>query len=233
MPTAQFKFHGSLNDFLLPRNKNSWINYSFSNSPSVKDAIEAIGVPHTEIKDISINGDPVTPMHLLSANDKVEVHPFTQIIFSPQKFIADVHLGKLAKLLRLLGFDTIYRNDFTDKAIVAIVKEEQRIVLTRDIGLLKHKAIQWGYWLRSQMPMEQAKEIIQRFTLADLIKPFTRCLVCNGILERAEKEKIIDHLPSDTIIYFHEFYQCTNCKKVYWKGSHYERMIQMVEAIAK
>jgi uncharacterized protein with PIN domain len=233
MLTAHFKFYGSLNDFLPAKNKDLWITYSFDYSPAIKDAVEAIGIPHTEINEIFINGNPVTPKHSLFANDTVEVHPFTHVHFSPQKFILDVHLGKLAKLLRLLGFDALYQNDYTDKDIVSIAKEQERIVLTRDIVLLKHKAIKWGYWLRSQISAAQAKEVIQRFALANLMNPFTRCLVCNGVIEKIDKEKIIKQLPPNTIIYFNEFYHCPNCKKIYWKGSHYERMIQMVGAMIK
>jgi uncharacterized protein len=233
MPTAQFKFHGNLNDFLSAGNKDSWITYSFDCPPAIKDAVEAIGIPHTEINEIFIDGNPVTPKHLLSANNAVEIYPFTHLHSSPQNFIADVHLGKLVKLLRLLGFDTLYQNNYTDKDIVSMAKEQERIVLTRDVGLLKHKAVKRGYWLRSQIPAEQAKEVIQRFILPDLIQVFTRCLVCNGVLEEVDKEKVIERLPPNTIMYFTEFYQCTNCRKIYWKGSHYERMIQMVEAMIK
>lgn len=141
MYTAQFKFHNSLNDFLLPRNKHSWIRYSFNDTPAVKDAIEAIGIPHVEVKETFINGNVVGFYHPLQENDKVEVHPFVHIPSSPQKFILDVHLGKLARLLRLLGFDTLYQNNFTDATIIELAVQDERIVLTRDIGLLKNKSI--------------------------------------------------------------------------------------------
>ncbi len=223
MPTAQFTFHGSLNDFLRPENKYCPIRYSFNNAPAVKDAIEALGIPHVEVNNIFVNGHAVLFSHPLHAGDVVEVHPFLQISFSPPCFVLDVHLGKLARLLRLLGFDTLYQNNFTDKQIVRIAKEQERIVLTRDIGLLKHKSIQWGYWLRSQQPVAQAKEIVQRFSLENNIHPFSRCLSCNGLIQPVHKQDILDQLPPNTVIYFHEFYQCRDCKKLYWKGSHYER----------
>ena len=231
MATAQFTFHGSLNDFLPQAKKNSGISYFFSNAPAIKDAIEAIGIPHPEIKEIFVNNRAVTFKYLLSAGDSVEVYPFIQIHPSPQKFVLDVHLGKLARLLRLLGFDTLYQNDFSDKEIIAFAREQERIVLTRDVGLLKHKIIQCGYWLRSQLSPEQAKEVIRRFALAGSIRPFSRCLVCNGLLEPVAKERVLDQLPANTIMYFTDFYQCTNCKQVYWKGSHYEKMIQTVKAM--
>ncbi|MGN6402584.1 MAG: Mut7-C RNAse domain-containing protein [Flavisolibacter sp.] len=229
MHTAQFKFHNSLNDFLLPPNKDSWISYSFNSTPAVKDAIEAIGIPHVEVKDIFINDSIADFYQPLHENDKVEVHPFIHIPSSPQKFILDVHLGKLAKLLRLLGFDTLYQNNFDDKVITTLAVQDERIVLTRNIALLKIKTIELGYWLRSQQPVEQAREVLDRFVLKSLIQPFKRCLVCNGLIEAVNKEDIVAHLPANTINLFDEFYQCKNCKRVYWKGSHYERMLQLIE----
>lgn len=231
MPTAQLKFHGSLNDFLKPGSRNAWISSTSSSPAAIKDAIEAAGVPHTEVRDISVNGHRVAFTYLLTPGDRAEVFPFLQISASPQRFVLDVHLGKLAKLLRLLGLDIVYQNRYSDKDIVALIKKEERIVLTRDVGLLKHKVIQWGYWLRSQIPVEQAKEVIRRFELKELMKPFTRCLECNGVLEKADKEKIMEQLLPDTAACFDEYYQCPGCKKVYWKGSHYERMIELVETL--
>lgn len=233
MPTAQFTFHGNLRDFLLPGKKHSPISYSFNNTPAVKDAIEAIGIPHVEVNTIVINGHTVSFSHPLHAGAVVEVYPFLQIPFASSCFVLDVHLGKLATLLRLLGFDTLYQNNFTDKQIVSIAKEQERIVLTRDIGLLKHKSIQRGYWLRSQQPVAQVKETVHRFSLGNNVHPFRRCLSCNGLIQPVAKQDILDQLPPNTVLYFHEFYQCRNCKKVYWKGSHYERMLQLISDILK
>lgn len=233
MPEARFTFYGALNDFLLPRDRDSQISYSFTNMPAIKDAIEAIGIPHVEVKEISINGHPVGFYHPLQDGDTVEAYPFATIPLTSAKFILDVHLGKLARLLRLLGFDTLYENKFSEKAIAATAKQQNRIVLTRDVGLLKYKSIEHGYWLRSQEPLEQVKEIVEKFALKDFIHPFTRCMVCNGIIERVAKEKILDQLPPATAAYFNEFYQCQNCKRIYWKGSHYERMMRFIESIER
>lgn len=229
MRQAQFNFHGSLNDFLPPRLKNTWIHYSFGNIPSVKDAIEALGIPHTEIETITANDTLISFSYLLQNGARIEVHPFIQVPDAPQRFILDVHLGKLARLLRLLGFDTLYANDYTDKAIVEAVKPGERIVLTRDIGLLKHKAIHWGYWLRSQQPYDQLKEVLYRFRLTDKIQPFTRCLACNGCIDPVNKPAIQHLLLPNTRQLFTEFYQCRSCQRIYWKGSHYNRMLRWVE----
>jgi uncharacterized protein with PIN domain len=232
MSSVKFKFHGSLNDFLLPRNRDSWNTYTFTGSPSIKDAIEAIGIPHVEVCRILINEKEADFTHALHGHAMVEVFPYTQISAAPLNFVLDVHLGKLARQLRLLGFDSLYQNNYTDRNIIDLVKQQERIVLTRDIGLLKHTAIQWGYWLRSQQPLAQLEEIVYRFHLEKEIHPFSRCLVCNGPIESVAKYEIRDQLPPATLACFDEFYQCHQCKKLYWKGSHYDRMIKLVSAIS-
>lgn len=130
-----------------------------------------------------------------------------------------------------MGVDTIYQNDYSDKLIVKIAEKEQRIILTRDIGLLKHKSIKWGYWLRSQIVKKQLEEVVTRFglSLSTNTALFERCLVCNGKIEAVAKETISEKLPSKTAEYFNEFFQCSSCKKVNWKGSHYENMLEMVK----
>lgn len=146
-------------------------------------------------------------------------------------FILDVHLGKLAKLLRMLGFDTLYKNNFTDAEIIKISSKENRIILTRDRGILKNKAVTHGYWLKSVKPIEQAREIINRFDLVPQIKPFQRCIICNGIIEIVDKKSVMTHLPIKTASVYNEFYKCMNCSKIYWKGSHYNRMRGQIASI--
>jgi uncharacterized protein with PIN domain len=229
MSTCIFRFHGNLNDFLSRRQQNRPVEYPLEKLLNLKDAIEAIGVPHVEIGPITINGTHA-PLDLLpNAADEVDVYPITGPANAPARFVLDVHLGKLARLLRLLGFDTAYSTAATDHAIAAIAAREDRIALTRDIGLLKHKIIRWGYWLRSQDPLEQLEEITQRFALLPRIEPFAFCLRCNGKIRPAEAEVIWDLLPPSTQQHFKEFYQCDSCKKVYWKGSHYNRMTAWIE----
>ncbi|WP_242928797.1 Mut7-C ubiquitin/RNAse domain-containing protein [Pontibacter vulgaris] len=240
---AKFFFHGRLNDFLPKLRKNEWLAYNFDGAPAVKDAMEAIGVPHPEIGNILINGAAAGFMHPLQTGVEVEVFPAVCAttspgkiptdaeLLDPVKFILDVHLGKLAKLLRMAGFDTLYETSYDDKVIAQIARADNRIVLTRDVGLLKHKAIQQGYWLRSQHGNEQLTEVIKRYGLQKAVQPFKRCLVCNGLIRQVEKETVQEQLPPKTKLYFSEFYQCTCCNKVYWKGSHYERMQQFLQQI--
>jgi uncharacterized protein with PIN domain len=237
---AEFRFYEELNDFLSPDRTKRSFQYRFGGTPSVKDAIEAIGVPHTEVELIVVNGESVGWDYLLRAGDRVSVYPvFESLDVSPVvrlreaplrlvRFVADVHLGKLVRLLRMLGFDTVYRRDYKDADIVAIAVEERRIVLTRDRGILKTKAVTHGYWVRSSKPEEQLREVLGRFDLASEVKPFVRCMVCNGGLESVEKEEVADRLPRNSAIHYDEFHRCTECGKVYWKGSHYENMRKSV-----
>ncbi|AMM52316.1 hypothetical protein TH61_15530 [Rufibacter sp. DG15C] len=240
---AIFTFYGNLKDFLPSAKKGKPWPYNFTGKPSVKDAIEAIGIPHSEVGQIKVNGTPISFQEPLTHGALVEVfaaadfplkgyplalHPPLPV---PIGFVVDMHLGKLARWLRLLGFDTLYNTHFTDKQIAQLSLSEQRVVLTRDVGLLKHKTIQWGYWLRLQIPVKQLQEVWQRYQLATHEQPFTRCMACNHFLMAVSKESVMDHLPPKTKLYFEEFYQCTGCQKVYWKGSHYEKMLAFVQKI--
>jgi uncharacterized protein with PIN domain len=241
---ATFYFHGSLNDFLPFAQRDTRFVYNFKGSPAVKDAIEALGVPHPEVSGILVNKSPVNFKYLLQAGDEVEVYPIAaanhlpedhalvEPVPQPVRFILDVHLGKLAKNLRLLGFDTRYENNYADALIVDLAEIENRVVLTRDVGLLKNSRVKWGYWLRSQFLEEQLKEVIKRYKLQDYFKPFTRCLECNGPILPVEKATVLEVLPPKTKLYFNEFYQCKNCRKVYWKGSHYEKMLAKLGSIS-
>jgi uncharacterized protein with PIN domain len=237
---AHFRFSNSLNDFLSPKKKNESIRYAFDGTPSIKDAIEAIGIPHPEVDVILVHETPVDFCYRLQNGDEVTVFPLTQISERkansltpvpafPLAFIADVPAGKLAKALRMLGIDTCYRNDLDDKDVAEIAEKENRVVLTRDIGLLKHRKIKWGYWVRSQQTDQQVLEAITRFDLKHFISPFTRCINCNGLIEPVEKGEVRQQLPPKTAQHFNEFYKCSNCQRVYWKGSHYENMVKKID----
>ncbi len=238
--SATFRFFGSLNDF-LPRVKRNVPNpYTFRGNPSVKDAIEALGVPHPEVDLILVKDQPVTFGYLLQAGDEIAVHPAGVETPVPEDYflrppipavpgiILDVHLGKLAKALRLFGFDTLYRNNYHDQEIAQLAAGDNRVVLTRDVGLLKQKLVTYGYWLRSQQLEPQLQEVLRYFNLQDKYQPFTRCLDCNGNLETVSKAEIVNQLPPKTKMYFEKFFRCTNCQKVYWQGSHFDRMQQFV-----
>ncbi len=234
--TAQFRFYEELNDFLPPDRRKLSFPYGFVGTPSVKDAVEAIGVPHTEVDLVVVNGESVGWSYRLQDGDRVGVYPvFESLDISPAvrlraaplravRFVLDVHLGKLARLLRMLGFDAAYRRDYTDRDIVKISAGERRIVLTRDRGILKTKAVTHGYWVRSSNPKEQIREVVGRFDLARAVKPFERCMSCNGSLERTPRERLPSRVPERAAASHDEFLVCRDCGKIYWKGTHYERM---------
>lgn len=234
--TAFFRFYEELNDFLPSAKKKKMFSYKFTGNPSIKDAIEAVGVPHVEVDMILVNSKSVGFEYKLQSNDYISVYPVFECLdisnmtllrdkpLRNLKFIADVHLGKLVKLIRLCGFDTHYRKDINDKDIITLALSEARIILTRDKGLLKNKQVTHGYWVRSQNPDKQLTEIINRFDLKDQMNLFTRCMECNGILSGVPKEDILDRLLPETRKYYHDFKICHDCKRIYWEGSHYDRM---------
>lgn len=243
MKSATFRFYEELNDFLPKEKQKQEFCYSFSNNPSIKDAIEAIGVPHTEIDLILINGHSVDFAAQIEDGDHVAVYPvFEALDISPlihlrskplrdTQFILDVHLGKLARYLRLFGFDTAYENNLDDVDIIRRALIEQRIILTRDIGILKNTAVTHGVWLRATDPEKQLEETLLRFDLIKSIKPFSRCLECNTELKKTAKEKVISKLPPKTKTYFQDFFICPKCQKIYWQGSHYDKMRLFVKKI--
>ncbi len=212
--------------------------YLFCGHPGIKDPIEVFKVPHTEVDMIIVNGQAVGFDYQLKANDRVAVYPAFKSLdissllklrektLSKPRFVLDVNLGKLSKLMRLLGFDSLYRNDYRDADVVNIAMKEQRIVLTRDRRLLFFKNITHGYWVRSVKVETQIDEVLRRFDLRDKIHPFIRCLVCNGVLAPVAKAEILDNLEPKTRLYYEVFQRCVNCRQIYWKGSHRENMQQ-------
>lgn len=243
MQVAYFRFYGSLNDFLLPVRQGVTFTHSFAGRVSVKDMIESLGVPHPEIELILANGEAVDFAYLVQDDDRISIYPFFESLnLSPllrvrpdplnePRFVLDTHLGRLAAYLRLLGFDTCYRNDYTDDELAHIASTEKRILLTRDRGLLKRSVITYGYCVRNTSPRRQLVEIVRRFDLAEKAKPFQRCVNCNGLLEPVPKAIILHRLDSDTRKYYDEFSRCQSCHQIYWRGTHYERMRVFVASV--
>lgn len=243
MGTARFRFYAELNDFLAPSHRRRGFTHAFDGRPAVKDAIEALGVPHVEVDLILVDGRSVGFDHPIADGDRVAVYPmFESLDVGPvtrlrerplrdPRFVCDVHLGKLARRLRVLGFDTLYRDDLDDAEIAGIAADDRRCVLTRDIGLLKRKAIDRGYWLRATEIRAQVAEVVHRLDLLSRIAPFTRCPLCNGMLDPAEKSEVIEELEPLTRRHFDEFRRCRDCRQIYWKGSHHERLLRDIESL--
>lgn len=208
----------------------------------MKDFIEAIGVPHTEVDLILINGQPAGFMDPVRSGDRVSVYPaFRAVDLGPiarlrpprpadARFVLDVHLGRLAGYLRLAGFDTVYRNHCPDETLAAIAQADARILLTRDRELLKRRIVEWGYWVRETRPHRQLAEVVRRFSLGPLVRPFTRCGRCNALLKRVAKAAVEDRLPPGTRGAHQDFHQCTGCGQVYWRGSHVNAIERLLES---
>jgi len=242
---ASFRFYEELNDFLAVGRRKRTFEYLFNGKPAVKDAIESLGVPHTEVDLILANGESVGFDYRLRDGDRIAVYPvFEALDISPivrlraqplrrSRFVLDVHLGKLVRLLRMLGFDSLYRNDYSDREIITVSSKERRIILTRDHRLLFAKVVTRGYWIRLTEPESQCREVLERFDLRSQIKPFSRCLQCNGAIEPVEKSRIIDRLEPRTKRHFDTFFRCTQCGRLYWKGSHFDRMVQTLARLRR
>lgn len=238
---VEFRFYAELNDFLPQDRRQRAFAYTFNGNPSVKDTIEAIGVPHTEIDVILVDDRSVDFDYLLTGGERVAVYPkFERYDISPitrlrpeplrvSRFIVDVHLGSLARNLRLLGFDTIWERDLADDAIIDKAHNEQRIILTRDKGILKNGRVTHGYWVRNTDSLQQLEEVIRAIDLSGGIKPYTRCMECNGELQAVKRTEVARAVPLQVFLVYRDFRKCVSCGRIYWKGSHLKRLDKVVE----
>lgn len=240
---AEVRFYSELNDFLPLERRGQSIVIDVAPGTTVKDLVESLGVPHTEIEVILVGGKSVDFARRVCDGDRVSVYPvFESLDVSPilrlrpdplrePRFVVDTHLGRLARHLRLVGFDTTWTNNATDDQLARASVTERRIILTKDRGLLKRRIITHGYFVRATSPQEQVVEVLRRFDLFGALAPFSRCLECNAKLEVAKKEHI-EALVPQRISRRHEiFRRCPGCGRVYWRGSHYERLAALVEWI--
>jgi uncharacterized protein len=254
MSTAELRFHGSLNDFLPARRRDTPIPVTFTECPGIRDAIAALGVPHPEVDLILANDRPVGFGHRLGAGERIEVFGLDRradgrpedaglagrpglipTAPSPPRFVLDGHLGRLARYLRMLGFDTLYDNLAEDPALARISAEQERILLTRDRGLLKRSIVRLGYLVRDDDPRRQLAEIVGRYRLAGAAVPFSRCVRCNGVIEPVTKAEVRDRLAGEprTLAHFDSFGRCADCRAIYWPGSHYERMSLLAQDVLR
>ncbi len=241
--TAYFTFHGALNYFLPRSQRHTTIAHPFDWRASVKDMLESLGPPHPEVALIVVNGISVNFDYIVQPGDKIALYPdFDAVDLSPKialvppysgrmRFILDTHLGRLEAYLRMMGFDTLYRNDYDDDELARISDEEKRILLTRDIGLLKRGRVMYGYFVRNTESRARLLEINQRYRLVDHLDPFRYCMKCNGLLMPVEKSAILDKIHPRTAENFDAFHQCQACQQVYWKGSHYDKMASLLDDV--
>lgn len=243
MPKAEFRFYEELNDFLPPDRRKRSFCTEVAERATVKQAVEALGVPHTEIELILANGRSVDFSYRVSDADRISVYPrFETLDVTPvlrlrcrplrePRFIADAHMGGLARYLRMLGFDTLFRNDYADAELVAIAAAERRIILTRDRGVLMHRAVSHGCYVRATKPRAQLREIVERLDLYRSARPFTRCMECNAPLAGVQRDQLGHRLPRYVARQNTRFWRCTGCGRLYWEGSHVRRMRQLVSAV--
>ena len=240
MTLALFRFYEELNDFIAPERRKREFEYRCAREASVKNAIEAIGVPHTEVELIIANGESVDFSYRVRAADRISVYPMFEAFdiesllrVRPQalrepRFIADAHLGGLARLLRMLGLDTLYDNHIQDAEIRRIANAEGRTVLTRDRDLLICRDVTHGCYVHALKAEAQLREIVERLQLAASARPFTRCLHCNRVLEPIAKALVLDRIPPRVAARHAAFRHCSGCARVYWPGDHYRRMSEML-----
>jgi len=241
---AIVRFYEELNDFLPPQARKRDIEVAVDRARSVKDAIESLGVPHTEIDLILVDGMSVDFAHLLRGGERVAIYPmFEALDIAPllrlrplplrdPRFVADVHLGKLARHLRMAGFDTLWSNDWDDDQIVRCSLAEHRTVLTRDKGMLRRREVERGYFVRATESEAQLAEVVRALQLENLVAPFIRCRECNEVLEDVPKETVIDRLPEKVRGCYDRFKRCPGCDRVYWEGTHFARMQGVLSRLA-
>jgi uncharacterized protein with PIN domain len=240
---ATFRFYEELNDFLAPQRRGQSFSVPCARAATTKHMIEALGVPHTEVELILVNGESVGFDRLLADGDRVAVYPtFEAFDVTPllrlreqplrvSRFVADAHLGGLAHLLRMTGFDTRYDNAYADHEIERLAAAEHRIALTRDRELLKRRGITHGVYVRSLRSPAQLREVFDRLDLARAARPFTRCLHCNERLVAIDKARALPQLPPRVAASFERFSACDGCGRVFWEGSHWRRMQGLIDEL--
>jgi uncharacterized protein len=237
------RFYAELNDFLRKDRAFKAFEYTYKGKITVRDAIESLGVPHSAVDLVLVNSEPAGFSQIINNGDYISVYPVFEsfdisgITFNRKKplritrFVLDAHLGRLARQLRMLGFDSVYKPGISDEEIINIAESENRIILTRDLALLKSTRVTHGYYIRSTQTRQQLEEIIGKFDLVNQFEPFTRCLLCNYPLEEVDYEEVKGLVKEDTASIFREFFRCSGCQKIYWEGSHYESMVSEIERL--
>lgn len=239
--SVELRFFGNLVDF-LPGGR-SIVERTFDVAPSIKDTIESSGVPHTEVDLILVDGEPVGWERPLRDGERITVYPrfrsfdvsgFSLVHVAPleaPRFVVDGHLARLARYLRLLGFDSLQPADAADADLAELSARESRAVLTRDLGLLKRSIVRHGYFVRSVDPLLQCAEVVRHFDLIEAAAPYTRCMACNGRLEPVGNEEASQEVPTRVAARHDRFQRCTDCNRLYWEGSHVARLDEIVAAV--
>lgn len=240
---ATFHFHGEINYFLPKKRRDIPFQHPIHHKASIKDWIESLNPPHTEVGLIVVNGESVNFDFIIESEMQIDVYTDFDALMLPNKsrlhppyqgkprFVLDTHLGRLASYLRMMGFDTLYRNDYPDDELAFVSNSENRILLTRDIGLLKRSLVIYGYYMRETNPKKRILEVSRKYNLPEQITPFQYCMSCNGAIQSVAKADILSKITLQTARYYDQFYQCQTCQKIYWRGSHYQKMQAFIEKV--
>ena len=243
MPEVIFRFYEELNDFLPAQRRKRDFQVGFKGRESVKDMIEALGVPHTEVDLILVNGKSVDFGCIIQDKDRISVYPLfesldirdvtrlREIPLRQTRFIADVNIGDIVKYMRALGLDVYYDASLSPRDIIRISKRENRTILTKSRNLLKFRDVTHGIFIRPGTTVAQIKRVIDFLSLREMVVPFSRCLRCNSFLVRVSKESIFDRIPPKAREFYDEYSYCRACEKIYWKGTHFIRIKRVVDEI--
>jgi uncharacterized protein with PIN domain len=243
MLRATFRFYEELNDFLPKYRQKTDFEAVFKEERSIKDMIESLGVPHTEVDLILVNGQSVAFSYILQGGDRVSVYPVFESLniegvthlrptpLRKTRFVADGNIGDIVRFMRMLGFDVYFRSAMTKREIIDTSLKEKRIILTKSKSLLKYKDVTHGVFIRPGTREEQVVSILERLDIKDQAKPFSRCLQCNGLLKSVLKEDVMDRIPPKTKMCCDNYSICHSCHKLYWNGTHMISMQKAVEQI--
>ena len=239
MPSATIRFYEELNAFLPVEKRKLAFSVHVPEGCTVKALIEDLGIPHTEVDLVLANGESVDFAYRPAEGDRISVYPRFEswdissigrvrpVPLREVRFALDVHLGRLARLLRMFGFDSLYRNFLQDQELVRLARLEKRIVLTRDRGLLKRRSVTHGYLVRSLVPHDQLGEVVRRFDLTAQVRLGSRCVECNVSLQRVPREDVLARVPPAVGRDYAEFSTCPVCGRVFWRGSHWQKMVEL------
>lgn len=241
MIQVSFRFYEELNNYLPEEMQKVWVENRIETQASIGEIIQSLGIPLDDIDLILVNQQSKGFEYFLHDGDRISIYPvfesfdisemnrLRERLLRNPKFICDVHLGRLCKYLRMLGWDTLYSNEYTPEEMIERSLQEKRILLSRSIHLIRHQGLTHAWWVRSSNPLEQLNDLVTRLDLSKQADPLTRCLNCNSMLVEVNKMEIMDRLEDRTAKYYSEFFVCRTCDQIYWKGSHYESMVKFIE----